>query len=88
MSGLGSPGDGRALSEQFAHRNVAVVAMLKALEPNPNLTGPPRRIAVMFRDMAAALLETIEVDSPMLTDGLRKLWEAKNSLVYASLERR
>jgi hypothetical protein len=58
-------------------------AMLR-LTPNPNLTGPAGIVAQTLweagKDMASVLK-----DGPELTDGLRKLWEAKNCLVFQAL---
>lgn len=77
-----------ALSEDYEHRHMGTVALLRALEPNPNLPHPQLLIAEQFGAFTRGLLDQVPDDSPMLTDGLRKLWEAKNSIVFASLGKR
>lgn len=62
--------------------------MLKSLmlwlRPNPNLPEVQFRIACKFNELAMAMLETVD-DDPELAAGLRKLLEAKDCMVRASL---
>lgn len=67
------------------NRHPSTVHMLKLLEPNPNLPeGYPKLISHAIAGVAADCTKVLE-DSPELTAGLRKLWEAKNSLVAAAI---
>jgi|tagenome__1003787_1003787.scaffolds.fasta_scaffold17397648_2 hypothetical protein len=58
-------------------------AMLR-LTPNPNLSGAARTVAQTLWEAGGALV-TVLKDGPELSDGLRKLWEAKNCLVLQAL---
>jgi len=58
-------------------------AMLR-LTPNPGLSGPAADVARVLWDASKDLVERLN-DGPELSDGLRKLWEAKNCLVFQAL---
>jgi hypothetical protein len=58
-------------------------AMLR-LTPNPNLAGPAADVAETLWNAAKDLVVKLK-DGPELSDGLRKLWEAKNCLVLQAL---
>jgi hypothetical protein len=61
--------------------------MMKMLEPNPNLPSPQLAIAIDFYSTAKVMLDAFLIpDGPELTAGLRKLLEAKDCLVRASLD--
>lgn len=59
-------------------------AMLR-LTPNPGLSGPAANVSHDLWQVACGLADTLK-DGPDLTDGLRKLWEAKNCLVFQALQ--
>jgi hypothetical protein len=59
--------------------------MRKFLVPNPNLKGYALNIAEDIHELSEQFIERIE-DSPELTAGLRKLLEAKDCFVRASLD--
>lgn len=66
-------------------RHPSTQHMLKLLEPNPNLPeGYPKLISNAIAGVAADCTAVLK-DSPELTADLRKLWEAKNSLVSAAV---
>ena len=65
-------------------RHPATVAALKRLEPNDNLPADARAIAAHIYDLAIGIVNDLP-DDPDLSDGLRKLWEAKNCLVYLAV---
>jgi hypothetical protein len=65
-------------------RHPSTQAALQRLEPNPNLASIPRDVADRFYALGLWLVEVLP-DSPDLTDGLRKLWEAKNCAVYVAV---
>lgn len=68
------------------NRHPSTTHMLTQLQANPNLPdGLPKRIALDAQDWAEDLASQI-VDGPELTAGLRKLLEAKDCLVRASLD--
>jgi hypothetical protein len=58
-------------------------AMLR-LTPNPNLSGPAADVARVLWETGKDLVAVLK-DGPELSDGLRKLWEAKNCLVLQAL---
>jgi hypothetical protein len=58
-------------------------AMLR-LTPNPQLDGPAADVSRLFWEAAKDLVAVLK-DGPELSDGLRKLWEAKNCLVLQAL---
>ena len=67
-------------------RHVSVTAVTKYLEPNPRLEGTQAEIAILFKDVVSDLLALIPDDSAELTAGFRKLLEAKDCFVRASLD--
>jgi hypothetical protein len=73
------------MGSNYAGRHPSVKEIMKYLEPNPNLKGIQAEIAQSFHSMADNLLNELE-DSPELTAGLRKLLEAKDCFVRASLD--
>lgn len=66
-------------------RHKSVQDVVKFLEPNPNL--PPKQydIAEDVETLAVAIVRAVKTDSAELTTGLRKLLEAKDCFVRASL---
>ena len=73
-------------SENYQDRHPSVLEVAKYLDPNPNLQGVQHMIAQMFGQFTEELLDTVEDDSPELTVALRKLLEAKDAAVRASLK--
>jgi hypothetical protein len=68
-----------------SNRHPSTEHMLNLLEPNPNLPeGLPKMISMNIAELAVNVTADLK-DSPELTAGLRKLWEAKNSLVAAAI---
>lgn len=67
-------------------RHVSVTSVTKYLEPNPRLKGVQAEIATLFNDVKSDLFALIPDDSPELTTGFRKLLEAKDCFVRASLD--
>lgn len=67
-------------------RHVSVTSVTKYLAPNPRLEGTQAEIAVLFQDVTTDLLSLIPDDSAELTVGFRKLLEAKDAFVRASLD--
>lgn len=67
-------------------RHPGTIGLLDWLRPNPNL--PPEQFVVAnaFEALALNLIPNIE-DGPELTAGLRKLLEAKDCFVRASMVR-
>jgi hypothetical protein len=71
-------------SPELSDRHPATQHLMGILRPNPALDG-------IAADVSAALFQaacdqvTILRDGPELSDGLRKLWEAKNCLVMQGL---
>lgn len=59
--------------------------MATMLKPNPNLKQPQSNIAEEIWLMARTMITDLP-DSPELTAGLRKLLEAKDCFVRASLD--
>ena len=74
------------LSEQAFNRHESIRSVVKFLEPNPNLKEPQFTISQLCAGLAAAVLQQIDDDSPEMTAGLRKLLEAKDCFVRASLD--
>lgn len=66
-------------------RHSSVQSVGKFLIPNTNLAGIQFSISMSFHDIACIMLEENSEDSPELTAGLRKLLEAKDCFVRASL---
>jgi hypothetical protein len=66
-------------------RHPGIQALMKWLEPNPNLPVPQLKIARKVEGLASDVLSIIHEDDPELTAGLRKLLEAKDCFVRASL---
>lgn len=71
----------------FKDRNPSVQHVMTLLRPNPNLPkGIPADISDSIWGLANRMVDYHNLqDSPELTEGLRKLWEAKNSLVAAAI---
>jgi hypothetical protein len=79
MSNLEKPG------ESWDDRHPSTQHMIKMLRPNPNLPeGLPKETSEVFFGIALDAIDALK-DSPELTEGLRKLWEAKNSFVAAAV---
>jgi hypothetical protein len=70
---------------EFWDRHPGTRGLLRWLEPNPNLPPGPLAIAVRCYKLAHRLVRELP-DGPELTAGLRKLLEAKDCFVRASLE--
>jgi hypothetical protein len=68
----------------LTERHPSTRAALRRLEPNPNLPPEVLVIANEFHDFGTWLAERV-VDDPDLSDGLRKLWEAKNCIIYLAV---
>lgn len=73
-------------SLNYQDRHTSILEVAKYLDPNPNLQGVQHMIAQMFGQFTEELLDTVEKDSPELTVALRKLLEAKDAAVRASLD--
>lgn len=73
------------ISDIATNRHQSVQDVVRFLEPNPNLRAPQFDIADSVETLAVEILRTIRKDSPELTVGLRKLLEAKDCFVRASL---
>ena len=56
------------------------------IEVNPKLEGFQKDIAIRFANMTRSLLEDLPVDNDQRKAGLRKLLEAKDCFVRASLD--
>lgn len=69
-----------------ASRHRGVRDLAHWLDPNPNLPVRERDLAQAVCEVAITALHAIPADSAELTAGLRKLLEAKDCLVRASLE--
>lgn len=67
-------------------RHPSTQHMMRWLTPNPNLKGLPAAIAEECETLAATMVANITQDSPELTAGLRKLLEAKDCFVRASVD--
>jgi hypothetical protein len=70
---------------EFWDRHPGTRGLLRWLVPNPNLPDPQRDVAELCYKTARAMIDAIP-DGPELTAGLRKLLEAKDCFVRASLE--
>jgi hypothetical protein len=66
-------------------RHPSTEHMVTMLKPNPNLPALQLAIAGACYNLACGLLNELK-DSPELTAGLRKLLEAKDCFVRASLD--
>ena len=66
-------------------RHPSTQHMMTMLKPNPNLPATQYSIATWFWDLASDCVSSFK-DSPELTAGLRKLLEAKDCFVRASLD--
>lgn len=66
-------------------RHPGVTGLLRWLEPNKNLPPHLRDIAGVTASTATIIVNEIPVDSPELTEGLRKLLEAKDCFVRAAI---
>lgn len=67
-------------------RHPSTAHLVNFLAPNPNLRGKQRTIATEFWNVTCDMLDLIPQDGPELTAGLRKLLEAKDCFVRASLD--
>lgn len=63
-----------------------MTSVTKYLEPNPNLPDQQREIAEVIKECADDMLALIPDDSMELTTGFRKLLEAKDCFIRASLD--
>lgn len=68
-------------------RHPATQHLSKMLTPNPNLKPDQHSIAVWFADFVSDIIDTVP-DGPELTAGLRKLLEAKDCVIRASLDKK
>lgn len=66
-------------------RHSSTIHMLAMLQPNPNLRQPQINIAQQFWQTAKDMVTNL-MDTPELTAGLRKLLEAKDCFIRASLD--
>lgn len=66
-------------------RNPGVENLLRWLEPNPNLPENVRWVPEAVEILAKGMADQLP-DSPELTAGLRKLLEAKDCFVRATLD--
>jgi len=66
-------------------RHPGVTDALRWLKPNPNLPPDLLAISTMIEVAADDVLMAIPIDSPQLTDGLKKLIEAKDCFVRAAI---
>lgn len=69
----------------LSDRHPSTTHMLTQLQVNPNLPEFQGSIALAFKNLAEQLTDNLQ-DSPELTAGLRKLLEAKDCFVRASLD--
>jgi hypothetical protein len=76
----------KRMGSNYAGRHPSVKEIMKFIEPNPNLKGLQASIVGNVYELADLMLGKIEDDSPELTAGLRKLLEAKDCFVRASLD--
>jgi hypothetical protein len=65
-------------------RHQSTQHLMGMLTPNRNLDGIALDVSVLVHDTSNMLLDLLD-DGPELSDGLRKLWEAKNCLVMQGL---
>lgn len=73
------------LQDKWIGRHPSTVQLLRWLDPNPNLPDDQRAISQVFAGAAETLLQRISVDGPELTTALRKMIEAKDCAVRASM---
>lgn len=66
-------------------RHPSVESLVGWLAPNPRLLGRQREIAEKFHTLSIEMLNIIPTDDPELSAGLRKLLEAKDCMVRASI---
>jgi hypothetical protein len=67
-------------------RHTSVTSVTKYLEPNPRLEGTQAEIADVMHEVVGDIFALIPDDSAELTAGFRKLLEAKDCFVRASLD--
>ena len=67
-------------------RHPSVTSLLHWLTPNPNLPQSQLDIAFELHQVAITMVNSIPNDNQELTTGLRKLLEAKDCFVRASLQ--
>jgi hypothetical protein len=65
-------------------RHAATRQAMLRLTPNPGLSGLARDVSQVLWQTACGMTDLLK-DGPELSDGLRKLWEAKNCLVLQAL---
>jgi hypothetical protein len=73
------------IEERLIKVSADVANLMTYLAPNSNLTGVQYHVADVVNDLAQEVIDTIE-DSSELSAGLRKLLEAKDCFVRASLD--
>ncbi len=66
-------------------RHPSVEAIIKYFSYD-HLSGKPKEISSKCKDLVTEMLNELPEDSPELTVGLRKLLEAKDCFVRASLD--
>lgn len=71
--------------QSLPNRHPSTIHMVAQLQPNPNLATPEYDIAHRIWGISMSCIANID-DGPELTAGLRKLLEAKDCLVRASLD--
>lgn len=71
--------------DPWMNRHPSSIHMMTMLRPNPNLHEDQADIAIAHWDLAYRLFTNLK-DGPELTAGLRKLLEAKDCFVRASLD--
>lgn len=71
-------------SPELSDRHPSTRHLIGMLVPNPSLDGIAADVSVAMYQAACDQV-TILKDGPELSDGLRKLWEAKNCLVMQGL---
>jgi hypothetical protein len=69
-----------------SNRHPSITSIRKWLTANPNLAKDQFLIAHNCEQLADSIIEGIPQDGPELTAGLRKLLEAKDCFVRASLD--
>jgi hypothetical protein len=67
-------------------RHPSIQAIMRWLEPNINLPADQYDVAEHCKKLAGTIMNLVPQDSPELIAGLRKLLEAKDCFVRASLE--
>lgn len=66
-------------------RHPDITNLLRWLNPNPNLPEHLRQVSTECANLATTMVNWIPIDSPELTEGLRKLLEAKDAFVRAAI---